>query len=290
VTGTFLVGHGADPGETTFVPDGMTVHLYADEGEAIPAPNVIEILRYRGRQSVRTLTGGDPIQNLYLTPLTRNQYETELGAVQDGETVCFIGYDPPVASTTGYALCMDVCSQGVHNCFGLFGVFRDVTDLHLVICLEEIVYAEVVDEEMVDEEVVVGEVGEVGGEAVGEETPEADAERKNLPWEQGEPEHYNRIAALADSIVKAADYDPKSGEIKDYENAAAAKIFDDLDHEDQAKLMTYEVVQRWSYVRYARQTLTQLGADRFAAWCNSQQDWVKEIYRTDTNVVGQYLT
>lgn len=282
MTGTFLVGHGADPNVTTFVPNGMTVHLYADEGEGIPAPNVIEILRYRGRQAVRSLVAGDPIQNLFLTPLTRNQYETELGAVQDGETVCFIGYDQPVASTTGYALCMDVCSEGVHNCFGLFGVFKDVTDLHLVVCLEEIVYgevAEVVDEGAVDEEVVDdGAVGE-----------QVDPERKNLPWEQGEPEHYNRIAALADSITKAAGYDPKSGEITDYENAAAAKMFDDLDYEDQAKLMTYEIVQRWSYVRYARKTLNELGADRFAEWCNSQQDWVKEIYRTDTDVVGQYL-
>lgn len=50
MSGTFAVGHGgyvADDADT-FVPKSMTVHVYCDEGEAIPAPNIIEILRYRG--------------------------------------------------------------------------------------------------------------------------------------------------------------------------------------------------------------------------------------------------
>lgn len=268
--GTFLVGHGAYVSDAqTFVPNSMTVHLYAAEGESIPAINIIEILRYRGGGSVGTLAGGQPIYNLFLTPLNQNQYETELGAVQRGEIVCFVGYDTPVQDRTGYTLCADVCDSatGVHNCLGLFGVFKDVTDLHLLVCLDEIVHGTTSDEN----------------------TSQDDNEHKNLPWEAAEPDHYNRITALATQIMQAAQHDPGTGHIADYENATAAQIFDGLPYEDQVKLMTFEPVQRWSYVRYARRKFQEIGPVAFREWTRGQQPWVNEIYRRDTDGVGQYV-
>jgi len=264
VPGTFVVGHGAYyvDGQDTFVPTAMTVHLYADEGEGIPAPNVIEILRYRGGRSVRTISAGEPIKNLILQQLSRNQYETELGAVQPGELVCFVGYDHPATGAADYTLCMGTCdqAQGVHNCAGIFGKFNGVTELHLLACLEQITG---------------------GGERIMED-------RENLPWE-GEPQHYQRIGELAGEILEAAGYDGDTGTIKDYDSAKAAKIFDNVPYEDQVKLMTYEPVQRWSYVRYARQTLIQLGEERFRTWCRAQEEWVREIYRKDPDGIGKYL-
>ncbi|TDV57682.1 putative adhesin [Actinophytocola oryzae] len=263
MTGTFLVGHGAAAGMQTFVPATMTVHLYAGEGESIPAPNVIEILRYKGGQSVQSLTGGDPISNLFLTPLSQNQYETELGAVQPGEVVHFVGFDNPVGDSTGYTLCADVCDPqtGVHNCLGLFGVFGDDPELHLLVCLDEVVY---------------------------EGTADQVTERENLPWET-RPDHYDRINDLAGQIMAEVGYDSSSGEMTTYESTAAETLFDSLDYEDQAKLMTYEPVQRWSYVRHARTTLAALGEDDFRAFCAQQEEWVRDIYRRDPNGVGQYL-
>lgn len=262
--GTFVVGHGAYyvDGADTFVPASMTVYLYADEGEAIPAPNVIEILRYRGGQSVKTIAGGQPIKNLILQKLTQNQYETELGAVQQGETVCFVGYDQPAAGAADYTLCMGACDpqQGVHDCFGMFAMFNDVTELHLLACLEQI-----------------NEDGDL-----------VSTDRENLPWEN-QPQHLTRIARLAQEIITAAGYHADTGEIVRYDSAEAAGIFDRLSYEDQAKLMTFEPVQQWSYIRYARQTLAKLGEHDFRAWCRTQEQWVQEIYRKDQAVVGRYL-
>jgi putative adhesin Stv-like protein len=263
MTGTFVVGHGADAEMETFVPASMTVHLYAEDGESIPAPNVMEILRHGGRQAVRSLTGGESVSNLFLTPLSHNQYETELGAAQDGQVVYFVGYDIPVADRTGYTLCAADCAaeKGVHNCLGLFGVFKDEPELHLLVCLDVIVY---------------------------EGTADEDNERKALPWET-EPEHYDRITDLAGQILEAVGYNSDTGGIATFGSLAAANLFDALEYEDQAKLMTFEPVQRWSYVRHARATLDSLGEEGFRAFCAQQEDWVKDIYRLDPNGVGQYV-
>jgi hypothetical protein len=265
MTGTFVVGHGADPDSTTFVPQSMTVHFYAEDGESIPAPNVMEILRHRGRQAVRSLTGGAVVPNVYLTPLLQNHYETELGAVQRGDVVLFVGYDVPVGDRTGYTLCASTCApeSGVHDCLGLFGVFKDESDLHLVVCLDVI---------------------------VDEANPDEDNERATLPWET-DPDHYERITDLAGQILQEVDYDQDTDTIADFDSATAANLFDNLEYEDQAKLMTYEPVQRWSYVRHARATLADLGPDRFRAFCATQEDWVKAIYQLDTapNGVAQYV-
>jgi hypothetical protein len=263
MTGIFVVGHGAGANMETFVPESMTVHLYAEDGESLPALNVMEILRHGGRQAVRSLTGGESVSNLFLTPLSQNQFETELGAVQDGQVVLFVGYDTPVADRTGYTLCASDCAAetGVHNCLGLFGMFKDESELHLLVCLDEI---------------------------VDEGTPDEDNERTTLPWET-EPAHYDRIMDLAGQILEAVGYDSETGGIATFESPAAASLFDALEYEDQAKLMTFEPVQRWSYVRHARATLVSLGEDGFRAFCVNQEDWVKEIYRLDPNGVGQYV-
>lgn len=259
--GTFVVAHGAYyvDGPDTFVPSAMTVHLCADEGEGIPAPNVIEILRYRGGGSVKTIQGGEPIKNLILQRLSQNQYETELGAAQPGETVCFVGYTAPATGTADYTLCMGACdsAHGVHNCGGILGLFNDVTELHLLVCLEQ------KGQELVD--------------------------RTNLPWES-EPAHYDRIEELAGEIAAAIEYDPTSGDIAKFDSSAVASIFDALAYEDQVKLMTFEPVQRWSYVRYARQTLAQLGDKQFRAWCGKQDNWVQEIYKKDQDILAKYFS
>jgi hypothetical protein len=267
----------------TFVPNAMTVHLYADEGQGIPAINVMEILRHRGRQSVRTIAGGQTIKEFWLTPLTPNQYETELGAVQAGETVCFVGYDAPVPGNTAYTLCAAGCDpgKGEHNCLGVFGLLNGVTELHLLVCLDELVDAAEVDEEATGPQ-------ETGDAPPDLEPAQDDTERRSLPWEI-EPEHYDRIVALAKRITDALGYTPETDQMATYDSQAAEGIFDALPYEDQAKLMTVEPVQRWSYIRYARKNWAAWGDERFRTWCGAQEPWVRDIYLKDPNGVGRFL-
>lgn len=268
----FVVGHGGYvEGADTFVPDGMTVHLYADVGEGIPGTNVIEILRLKGGgRSVKTVSGKESIPNLVIKPLTQNQYELELSGVQHGEDVCFVGYDAPLDDAgTQYTLCTGFdCNQqtGVHNeqfCMGLFTELSDETEVHLLVCLDKI----------------QNDVWTAG------------PERQQLPWEApGQPDHYNRLGQLATRIVALAGWDASAQDFADYGNAQAGAEFDRLSAEDQTKLMAYPEVQQWSYVRYARGLVaTFTTAEQLKQWASSQEDWVAQIYLKDKNGVGQHF-
>lgn len=141
----YVSGHSKQRSFTTFVPDGVTVSMYADDGYMLPDSEALAILRTGSGEVRYRRTSGQTITNYRLTELDGLElaretavkgYKTE-GSPFPGEVkVVGAELESPVLLCTAPDSCDP--AKRVHACNGLLGSLgKGYDELHLVVCRGE---------------------------------------------------------------------------------------------------------------------------------------------------------
>ncbi|MEV6718025.1 putative adhesin [Lentzea sp. NPDC051208] len=131
----YVEGHGTEvTGSTTFVPEDMRLHFYAEEGEDVATAVTVQAVATGGQITPReTKQPLEPIPNYALFRLSSQEYGHTLALAQCGLDVRYIG---ETIGRDGIKLCEASCPpEGRrHTCGGLLQLLDGHSDVFLLSC------------------------------------------------------------------------------------------------------------------------------------------------------------
>jgi len=133
---TFIMGHGEYRPKDTLVPSGARIGVYALPDQILAITLGMAILAKPGGYPARTtVSGGEPIHNYRVDPLTLPELAMMKVVASEANKVFYIGH---CAEYPGPTILCDgdehSCKGGVHRCTGILGKVEDL-DIRLAFCL-----------------------------------------------------------------------------------------------------------------------------------------------------------